>query len=331
MESADHEVLRQANAWLTTGETVYLVTVVKTFGSSPRPPGSMLALCADGRFAGSVSGGCMEYDLARRARENDLPGALPALLTYGVTQQEAQRFGLPCGGRLELVIEALDDAAPIQEILAAIEDRRNIRREVDLAAGSVRQAEAGDALTFAWNGNEMRQVFGPRWRLILTGAGQLSRFTAEMGQALGYDVVVCDPRTEIADLWHVPGTTLDRRMPDDVVLDQVHERAAVLALMHDPKLDDLALIEALQSPAFYVGALGSRLTNDKRRKRLATFNLSPDEIHRLQGPIGLHLGGKSPAEIALATLAGVTAARYGVTATHQRELTDEPPGMLAFR
>lgn len=272
----------------------------------------MLALRADGRFAGSVSGGCMEYDLARRAREGALPTQMPALITYGVTQQEAQRFGLPCGGRLELVIEALDDAASIRQALDAVENRRNLVRLVDLEQGSVRQQRATRALTFAWDGSVMRQVFGPRWRLILTGAGQLSRFTAEMGLALGYDVVVCDPRTEIADLWHVPGTTLERRMPDDVVLDHAHERAAVLALMHDPKLDDLALIEALQGPAFYVGALGSRRSNEKRRERLATFHLTAQQIARLHGPVGLHLGGKAPAEIALATLAGVTAARYGV-------------------
>ena len=260
MEAADHEVLRTAADWLEAGESVYLITVARTFGSSPRPPGSMLALRADGRFSGSVSGGCMEYDLARRAREGELPEALPALLTYGVSQQEAQRFGLPCGGRLELVMELLTDGGPLRMLLDAMEDRRNVCRIVSLSDCSVTLQDPAASLEFSWDGQVMQQVFGPKWRLILTGAGQLSRFTAEMGIALGYDVVVCDPRPEIADQWHVPGTTLDRRMPDDVVLDLVHERSAVLALMHDPKLDDLALIEALQGPAFYVGALGSLRT-----------------------------------------------------------------------
>ena len=312
MESADHEVLRTAAHWLEEGELVYLITLVTTFGSSPRPPGSMLALCADGKFSGSVSGGCMEYDLARRAREGDLPQTLPELLTYGVSQQEAQRFGLPCGGRLELALECLTDAGPLRGILDAMDDRRNVARIVDLGAKTVTLQEPAQSLEFSWDGRILHQVFGPRWRLILTGAGQLSRFTAEMGIALGYDVVVCDPRSEIADQWHVPGATLDRRMPDDAVLDLVHERCAVLALMHDPKLDDLALIEALKGPAFYVGALGSRMTNENRRRRLVSFHLTPAQIERLHGPIGLHIGGRSPAEIALSTLAGVTAARYGV-------------------
>ena len=312
METADHEVLRTAIDWLDAGKLVYLITVVTTFGSSPRPPGSMLALRADGRFVGSVSGGCMEYDLARRARQGALPETLPALLTYGVSQEEAQRFGLPCGGRLELVIELLADAQALRTLLEAIDERRNIGRIVTLKDRTVALQNPALWLEFSWNGQTLYQVFGPKWRLLLTGAGQLSRFTAEMGMALGYEVVVCDPRPEIATQWHVPGTTLDTRMPDDVVLDLVHERSAVLALMHDPKLDDLALIEALQGPAFYVGALGSRMTNEKRRKRLATFHLTPEQIGRLHGPIGVHIGGKSPAEIALSTMAGVTAARHGI-------------------
>ncbi len=328
MESADHEVLRHAAEWLDTGETVYLVTVARTFGSSPRPPGSMLALRADGTFAGSVSGGCMEYDLARRARENELPESMPSVITYGIDQQEAQRFGLPCGGRLELVIERLAETGSLRDLLTAVDERRHIARSVDFKERSVRLDTVPGGPEFSWDGRVMRREFGPAWRLILTGAGQLSRFTAQMGLALGYDIVVCEPRTEIADQWDVPGTTLDRRMPDDVVLDLVHARCAVLALVHDPKLDDLALIEALQGPAFYVGALGSRLTNDKRRKRLTLFNLTAAQISRLHGPIGLHLGGKSPAEIALATLAGVTAARNGVDQV-QATRPEQLPNALA--
>jgi len=313
METADHEVLRTACEWLAAGETVYLVTVAKTFGSAPRPPGSLLALRADGRFVGSVSGGCMEHDLAARLREGRLPQRLPGVVTYGVTREEAQRLGLACGGRLELVIERLDAAAPLHGILAQIEARACVARRLYIATGeaSLRPAsnEEGE---FSYDGRELRKVFGPRWRLLLIGAGQLSRFTAQMGLALDYEVIVCEPRAEIAERWQVADTVLDTRMPDDAVQGLAHEHCAVLALMHDPKLDDLALMEALAGPAFYVGALGSQANNDKRRARLAAFGVAPHRLARLHGPVGLPLGAKTPAEIALATLAGVTATRHGV-------------------
>lgn len=312
METADHEVLRIACDWLADGETVYLVTVAKTFGSSPRPPGSLLALAASGRFAGSVSGGCIEYDLAARLRDNRLPEKLPGTVTYGVTREEAQRFGLPCGGKLELVIEQLDDTAPLRHILSTIEARGLILRRLCLDTGEASLHAAGAEEEFFYDSHNLWKVFGPRWRLLLIGAGQLSRFVAQMGLALDYEVIVCDPRAEIAGEWQVEGAVLDARMPDDAVRELAHERCAVLALMHDPKFDDLALMEALEGPAFYVGALGSHVNNDKRRARLAKFGAPPHRLARLHGPIGLPIGSKTPAEIAVAVLAGVTAARHGV-------------------
>ena len=168
-----------------------------------------------------------------------------------------------------------------------------------------------DALQF--DGKTLRTVHGPRWRLLVIGAGQLSRYLAQMAQALDYHVTVCDPREEFADEWDVTGTTLERGYPDDVVqLMNLDAHCAVVALTHDPKLDDVALLEALKSPAFYVGALGSKRNNDARRKRLAGFDLSATEIARLRGPVGLPLGGKTPPEIAVAILAEMTAVRRGV-------------------
>jgi xanthine dehydrogenase accessory factor len=305
-------VLRIACDWLDAGETVYLVTVAKTFGSSPRPPGSLLALAASGRFAGSVSGGCIEYDLAARLRDRRLPEKLPGSITYGVTREEAQRFGLPCGGRLQLIVEQLDDAAPLRRVLEIIEARGLILRRLCLDTGEASLHPASDADEFSCDDRNLRKVFGPRWRLLLVGAGQLSRFVAQIGLALDYEVIVCDPRAEIAGEWRVDGTVLDARMPDDAVRALAHERCAVLALMHDPKFDDLALLEALDGPAFYVGALGSRVNNDKRRARLARFGVPPHRLARLHGPIGVPIGSKTPAEIAVAVLAGVTAARHGI-------------------
>jgi xanthine dehydrogenase accessory factor len=241
-------------------------------------------------------------------------------VTYGVTREEAQRFGLPCGGQLELVIERLDAAVPLRGILAKIEARECVARCLCLDTGEASLDAAGTGDDFFYDGHDLRKIFGPCWRLLLIGAGQLSRFTAQMGLALDYEVIVCDPRAEIAEQWRVEGTVLDMRMPDDAVSGLAHERCAVLALMHDPKLDDLALIEALASPAFYVGVLGSHANNDKRRARLARFGVPQSQLARLHGPVGLPLGSKTPAEIALAALAGVTATRHGIALTAAAEL-----------
>lgn len=322
METADHEVLRTACQWLEAGETVYLVTVAKTLGSSPRPPGALLALAASGRTVGSVSGGCLEHDLAARLHEGRLPLRLPGIVTYGVTREEANRFGLPCGGRIELVIERLESSAPLREILARIEARVCVARRLCLQTGeaSLHPVGHGDE-ECVYDGRTLRKVFGPRWRLLLIGAGQLSRFTAQMALALDYEVIVCEPRAKIAEAWPVEDAVLDMRMPDEAVREFAHERCAVLALMHDPRLDDLALLEALEGPAFYVGALGSRAHNDKRRRRLAALGVPPWALARLHGPVGLPLRSKTPAEIALAALAGVTAARHGVRLVEAKAAT----------
>ena len=172
-------------------------------------------------------------------------------------------------------------------------------------------ASRSDVLAF--NGQILTTVHGPRWRLLIIGAGQLSKYVAMMAQALDYDVIVCDPREEYAVTWDVPNTTLLREMPDDVVVElNLDSHSAVVAVTHDPKLDDLALIEALKSPAFYVGALGSRLNTQKRRERLEQFDLSKEELARLHGPVGLRIGSKTPPEIAVAIIAEMTAVRHEV-------------------
>jgi xanthine dehydrogenase accessory factor len=254
----------------------------------------------------------MESDLVARLRDGRLPEKLPAVVRYGVTREEAQRFGLPCGGQLELLIERLEAAAPLRGILKAIEARAAVARRVCLDTGEASVHPAGPEPELTYDGRNLTKTFGPRWRLVLIGAGQLSRFAAEMALALDYEVIVCEPRESLAAQWRVEGSVLDTRMPDDCVKALAHARCAVLALVHDPRLDDLALMEALESPAFYVGALGSRSNNERRRQRLAALGVPAHSIARLHGPVGLPLGGKTPAEIALAALAGVTAARHGV-------------------
>jgi xanthine dehydrogenase accessory factor len=177
---------------------------------------------------------------------------------------------------------------------------------------ALRPASRADA-PLIFDRKRLTTVHGPRWRLLIIGAGQLSQYLAQMAQALDYSVTVCDPREEYADTWNVEGAVLERGMPDDVVLAMgLDSHSGVVAVTHDPKLDDLALMEALKSPAFYVGALGSRLNSQKRRERLTMFDLSQGELDRLHGPIGLSIGSKTPPEIAVSILAEMTAVRHGV-------------------
>jgi len=322
MESVDLEVLRNATSWYKSGRTVTLATVVKTWGSAPRPVGAMLAIRGDGQVSGSVSGGCVEDDLIDRVRRHQLASDKPEVATYGVSKEQAERFGLPCGGTLQLVLEPLKDGAGLEALLAAIERHELVARILDLESGKARLEAGRWSDTLEFDGKTLKTVHGPRWRLLLIGAGQLSRYLAQMAQALDYHVAVCDPREEYSAAWDLPGVTIDRGYPDDVVQAMnLDAHSAVVALTHDPKLDDAALLEALKSPAFYVGALGSKANNDKRRKRLADFDLSEGEIARLHGPVGLKIGSRTPPEIAVSILAEMTAVRRGVNIPQ----TVEPP------
>ncbi len=323
MDSLDLQVLHQAGDWRRQGHDVWLVTVIETWGSAPRPPGALLAMRGDGFVVGSVSGGCVEDDLIERVRRGERV-AMPSLVTYGVSKEEAARFGLPCGGNLRLVQERLVDVSWIDEVLRRTNAHELVARRLDLATGRVSIESAMRGEQFSFDGQTLRALFGPRWRLLIIGAGQLSRVLAQMALALGFDVICCDPREEYHLTWDVAGTSFSKAMPDDLVIElRLDPHSAVVAVTHDPKLDDMVLLEALKSPAFYVGALGSRSNTAKRRERLALFDLNDEEIGRLHGPIGLHLGSKSPAEIAVAILAEVIAVRNGVPPT-QKKIESSP-------
>lgn len=313
MDSVDLECLKRSAEWVEAGRRVLLVTVVKTWGSSPRPPGAMLAVRDDGHVVGSVSGGCIEDDLIDRVRREGLKTDRCETVTYGVSADEARRFGLPCGGTLQLVLEPLTRESGILALLREIEVGHLVTRRLDLASGfaTLHPARAADGLTF--DGKTLVTVHGPRYRMLVIGASQLSKYLASIAVGLDYQVTVCDPREEYTETWDIPGVTLVRTMPDDTVRAMnLDERCAVVALTHDPKLDDLALLEALKSNAFYIGALGSRANNEKRRERLHEFDLTDEEIGRLHGPIGLFIGSRTPPEIAISLLAEITAVKNGV-------------------
>ncbi|HEX4984520.1 MAG TPA: XdhC family protein [Burkholderiales bacterium] len=314
MDSVDLQVLRNSVAWLEEGHRVVLATIVETWGSSPRPAGAMLAVRDDGVVAGSVSGGCVEDDLIHRIRDKSLAIDGPEIATYGISKDEATRYGLPCGGKLELVLEPVAEKDKLVQLLGHVDRHELTARTLDLQTGKVTLHSASRMdKTLSFDRRCLTTVHGPRWRLLIIGAGQLSQYLAQMAQALDYSVTVCDPREEYALTWQVEGTVLDRGMPDDVALAMsLDSHSAVVAVTHDPKLDDLALMEALKSPAFYVGALGSRLNSSKRMERLKMFDLTDAELERLHGPIGLSIGSKTPPEIAVSILAEMTAVRHGV-------------------
>lgn len=318
MEDLDTRVLRTATEWHTAGEPVVLVTVARTWGSSPRPPGSLMAINARGETVGSVSGGCIEDDLIHRIHEGGVAAVCasgtPAVLRYGISADEAHRFGLPCGGTVELVLEPMAAHSKLRELLQACEQRQSTERVLDLQTGEVKLQPGQRDGVPRLDERHLHTFLGPQARLILIGAGDLSRYLCEMALSMGFEVIVCDPRSEQQATWALPGVQLSHEMPDDLVLRlKPDARTAVVALTHDPKLDDLALIDALQSQAFYVGAIGSRRNTEQRRARLREhFGLSDEALQSLHGPAGLYIGSKTPAEIALSIMAEVVAVKNGV-------------------
>ncbi len=352
MENIDVMVLRTLRDWRLAGQRALLATVVRTWGSSPRPVGSIMALCQDGSVVGSVSGGCIEDDLIYRftrsyasaasapaVGEQDIPVGPPRLVKYGISADEAHRFGLPCGGTLELLLEFDPDAASLAELVQSLAAGQLVRRTVQLADGAVELAASAAPADLTLDAQTLVNTFGPEFRMLLIGAGQLTEYLATMALFSGFAVTVCDPREEYARSWSVAGVTLLKDMPDDVVQAfRADRRSCVVALTHDPKLDDLALLEALQTEAFYVGAIGSRRNNEARRQRMVEhFEQTEAGLARLRGPIGIYIGSKTPPEIAVSIMAEILAVKNGVAlprdmdvahAKNELAISANDPGLL---
>ncbi|MDP2450029.1 MAG: XdhC family protein [Polaromonas sp.] len=335
MENLDVMVLRTLRDWRTAGKRALLATVVRTWGSSPRPVGSIMALCEDGAVVGSVSGGCIEDDLIYRHTQayastsapaqgggNTIPSGPPTFVKYGITADEAHRFGLPCGGTLELLLEYDPDAAALTQMVQALEAGQLMQRTVRLSDGAVTLAAARAPAELSVSSVELVNTFGPEYRMLLIGAGQLTEYLATMALFSGFAVTVCDPREEYRSAWSVAGAKVLSEMPDDVVVAfKPDRRSCVIALTHDPKLDDLALLEALATDAFYVGAIGSRRNNEARHQRMAEhFGLNEAALARLRGPIGIYIGSKTPPEIAVSVMAEVLAVKNGVVLPRDMEV-----------
>ena len=329
MENLDLTVLRKLLEWRLGGQRALLATVVRTWGSSPRPVGSIMALCETGAVVGSVSGGCIEDDLIYRYSRaktpteaqagtgitHDIPDGPPERVTYGVTADEAHRFGLPCGGTLELLLEFNPDAELLNALVEPLTQGRMVERHTELATGHVQLHPCHKPTGLSDDGVWLRNSFGPEYRMLLIGAGQLTEFLSTMALFCGFAVTVCDPREAYRGNWAVAGVALNAGMPDDVVREfQVDRRTCVIALTHDPKLDDLALLEALGSEAFYVGAIGSRRNNEARRARMIEhFDQTEESLAAMRGPIGIYIGSKMPSEIAVSIMAEVLAVKNAVT------------------
>ena len=350
MENLDVMVLRTLRDWRAAGRRALLATVVRTWGSSPRPVGSIMALCEDGAVVGSVSGGCIEDDLiyqytqaykaaGQGADGRAIPVGAPRFIKYGVSADEAHRFGLPCGGTLELLLEFDPSANDLAVLVQALEAGQLMRRTVSLSNGTVTLSGTDHPAELVVAETELINTFGPEYRMLLIGAGQLTEYLATMALFSGFAVTVCDPREEYRGAWSVAGVQLRNEMPDDLVTAfRADRRSCVIALTHDPKLDDLALLEALATEAFYIGAIGSRRNNEARHRRMKEhFNLSDEQLGRLRGPIGIYIGSKTPAEIAVSVMAEVLAVKNGVPlprdmgvahAKNERAVAHNDPGVL---
>lgn len=324
------KILAEAIAWLDEGHEVALATVVSTWGSSPRPTGSRLAVDEVGRFIGSVSGGCVEGAVLEAAEEVIQSGS-PTLLEFGVSNEEAWKVGLACGGTVRIFVERLSDrdlfrtildgigsgntAASITSLDSGLRGRFDLEgglKEFELSADSscaiqTARIAGEEAVVETPSGKFFLEFWRPPLRLAIIGAVHIAQGLAAIASAAGYEITIIDPRTAFATQQRFVGYALVTDWPDEALAKlDLNECSAVVALTHDPKIDDPALTAALRSPAFYIGALGSRKTAERRRERLRVLGFEDSELSRIKGPAGLRIGAVTPAEIAVSIVAEMT-------------------------
>lgn len=323
------DIVKQAALWQSDGHKVAFATVVKTWGSSPRPVGSQLVINDERKFAGSVSGGCIEGAVVTEAQKV-IEGASPITMEFNVTDGEALNIGLTCGGSVSVFISTLNENGILQDLNTNLQNRQPLSTVTKLSTGqrSMVTAEgvsgpidlsdaliksARDAVTtrhcLTLTDNEedyFIHSYAPAPRLFVVGAGHISQALAPMANLAGFDITIIDPRSAFATQDRFPNTRIANQWPDEFLGDHPPDTStAVIALVHDPKIDDPALEVAIRSDAFYVGALGSTRTHANRIKRLITAGFTTDQIDRISAPIGLDLGGRKPPEIAVSILAEI--------------------------
>ena len=300
-DELDH-ILTTARDWHAAGHSVAIATVIDSWGSAPRRKGAHLVVRADGLFEGSVSGGCVEGDVIAAAVDL-LPRGGFVRLDYGVADARAWEVGLACGGRISVLVQSLGDdffsPALIDTIIAARQAGKRTIVSTNLSTGRTTEVDGGEMVT----------IYEPPLRLAIVGAVHIAQALAPFAVALGYDVRIVDPRGMFAAAERFAGLDVDPRWPDEALLDWgLGAASAVVTLTHDPKLDDPALRTALNSPAFYIGALGSRKTHAARLDRLRGEGFDDAALARVHGPAGLDIGAANPPEIALSVAAQMVAA-----------------------
>lgn len=312
MRNSDLNTLQQGAEWLSQGHEIRLISIVEVSGATPRPIGSIAIISDQGHIAGSVSGGCVEEELLDSLVKKN--SDTPQLIDYGLPKNGVKFRGLPCGSRMQLLVTRLQDFEQLNSWIDILKRRKVALYTHDLISGESQIGVVPKALPFRYIPNQsISHYFGPSWRMFLIGANEISYQLAQIALTLDYDVEVCDPRVSYQDAWDLPNVKLTQQMPDEFVCQMKPDsRTVAVALAHDPRVDDFALIEALKSDCFYVGALGSLQTSQKRKKRLAEF-LTDSELQRLHGPVGLDIGSRTPSEISISILAEITALRNNKT------------------
>jgi xanthine dehydrogenase accessory factor len=321
----DHNTIPEiALDWVNAGNSVALATVIETWGSAPRPVGSQLAIRADGTFAGSVSGGCVEAAVVVEALDALEDGKV-RLLEYGISDDEAFAVGLACGGTIRIMVAPIGigqgpGVSVLEQVVAARRTRLPVAWTTNISDWHNDVISDPDQLVdvpiktrfhsdkSGFEGDIFVGIHNPPLKLIVVGAVHIAQSLIPMAAMAGYDVTLMDPRAAFASQIRFPGQKICDDWPDEALRDIGPDaRTAVVTLSHDPKIDDPAILETLKSDAFYLGCLGSRKTHAKRVARLEAANIQAEQIARIHAPVGLDIGAKSPAEIALSVLAEITA------------------------
>ncbi|MDG1065444.1 MAG: XdhC family protein [Luminiphilus sp.] len=311
MQSQDQEVFEKLVEWLKNGDSPYLCTIVEAIGSSPRPVGSMLGCCGE-YSVGTLSGGCVEEDLLEKLRMNAIDASTPQLIEYGVSAEENERLGLPCGGRLHILVQQLSPANAdwVVDVVEALRARQSMARTTELKTGVTTIQVTEDYVALSLTQDSLTQGLGPKMQMLLVGAGQLAQVLAQLALAMDYEVLVTDTRDDVIAQWQGPEVELLHGLPDDIIARRSSDpKNVIVTLTHDPRIDDMALLEALETSAWYVGALGSIRTTRARLERLAALGVTETQLQRLHAPVGLDIGSKTPWEIAVAIMAEITQLR----------------------
>ncbi|MFZ3584403.1 XdhC family protein [Loktanella sp. DJP18] len=319
----DH-LLQTALDWHRAGQSVAVATVIETWGSAPRGTGSLLIIDGDGRMEGSVSGGCVEGAVIMEALDA-IPTGAARLLDYGVSDDEAFAVGLACGGRIRVLVEPVGGAMPVallERLVAAIAEKEPVAYVIDLSSQARRLADRAaypdrfrlDRSGLKEDGHTFVAIHNPPLRMIVVGAVHIAQALLPMARACGFDPVLIDPRGAFGSTERFPGEAIVEDWPDAAMTALAPDtRTAVVTLTHDPKLDDPAITQTLKSRAFYLGCLGSTRTHAKRVARLEEAGFAPEDIARIHAPVGLDLGGRAPAEIAVSIMAQIIATLRQVT------------------